>query len=386
VIGASTKKRKEGGKKKKKWKGTENIMSEPDLESVNSSEDVGSRWSSSDSTVSASANPKVVLITGVAGFIGSHCAEALLARGDIVVGIDEMNDYYDISIKESNVKLLSRLGQEAAERDGDEASHFIFVKEDICNREVVANLFEEHGVTHVLHLAARAGVRPSIDDPYIYVHSNVMGTVSLMELAAKRNVQNFVYASSSSVYGGSEKQVFSESDRVDNQVSQYAATKKACELFAATYHSLYNLNCTGLRFFTVYGPRGRPDMAPFKFTSRVLSGEPIQQYGDGTSARDYTEISDIVDGTIRAVDCPLGNETINLGKGSTTKLKDFISTVERVAGRRAIIEVLPDQPGDVPYTCADISKAERLLGYKPKVHFEEGISRFVNWYREHYQL
>ncbi|GBG28015.1 UDP-glucose 4-epimerase [Hondaea fermentalgiana] len=330
---------------------------------------------------------KVVFLTGVGGFIGSHTAEVLLERGDKVVGIDEMNDYYDVAIKRANIELLRRKAAEVAARDtSGETSHedlFVFAEADICERELVKSLFDEHNVTHVCHLAARAGVRPSIEDPFIYIHSNIVGTVSLMSIAAEHGVQNFVYASSSSVYGGSKKQVFAESDRVDNQVSQYAATKKSCELFAATYHSLYGLQSTGLRFFTVYGPRGRPDMAPYKFMNRIFNGITLQQYGDGSSARDYTYISDIVNGVVLAIDKPLGCEVVNLGKGNTCKLKEFISTIERLCGRKAKIEILPDQPGDVPYTCADTTKAAELLGYKPKVQLEEGLTKTVAWFRQY---
>jgi len=205
-----------------------------------------------------------------------------------------------------------------------------------------------------------------------------------MELSHKFGVKNFVFASSSSVYGGSKSTFFSEDEVVDHPVSPYAATKKACELLSYTYHQLYNLNVTGLRFFTVYGPRGRPDMAPFKFIDRVSRGVQIQQFGDGSSSRDYTYISDIVDGVVRAIDRPHPYQIFNLGKGSGTSLKEFIGLVEKHTGKTANKVVLPDQPGDVPYTCADVSKAERLLGYKSKISFEDGIQRTVRWYREAY--
>jgi UDP-glucuronate 4-epimerase len=205
-----------------------------------------------------------------------------------------------------------------------------------------------------------------------------------MELSHKFNVKNFVFASSSSVYGGSSSTYFSEDENVDNPVSPYAASKKACELLSYTYHHLYNLNVTGLRFFTVYGPRGRPDMAPFKFIDRVSRGLELQQFGDGSSSRDYTYISDIVDGVIRSIDRPHPYEVFNLGKGSGTSLKDFIDLVQKHVGKKANIKVMPDQPGDVPYTCADVSKAYRLLGYKSKVSFEEGIKRTALWYKQSY--
>jgi len=233
-------------------------------------------------------------------------------------------------------------------------------------------------------MAARAGVRPSIQDPYVYIHSNIKGTTHLMELSAKFGVKNFVFASSSSVYGGSKSTFFSEDEAVDNPVSPYAASKKSCELLAYTYHHLYQLNVTGLRFFTVYGPRGRPDMAPFKFIDRVSRGVEIQQFGDGTSSRDYTYIDDIVDGVVRSIDRPHPYEIFNLGKGSGTSLKDFIGIVEKHTGTKAKVRVMPDQPGDVPYTCADVSKARRMLGYKSKVPFDEGIRRTVEWYDKAY--
>lgn len=233
-------------------------------------------------------------------------------------------------------------------------------------------------------MAARAGVRPSIDDPFVYIHSNIKGTTQLMELSHKYGIQNFVFASSSSVYGGSKSTFFSESEVVDRPVSPYAASKKACELLAYTYHHLYQLNVTGLRFFTVYGPRGRPDMAPFKFIDRISRGVEIQQFGDGSSSRDYTYIDDIVDGIVRSIDRQHKYEIFNLGKGSGTSLKDFIDLVQVHVGRKANIKVMPDQPGDVPYTCADVSKAARMLGYTSKVTFEEGIRRTAQWYAKEY--
>jgi nucleoside-diphosphate-sugar epimerase len=241
-------------------------------------------------------------------------------------------------------------------------------------------LFEKERPQWVCHMAARAGVRPSIENPYVYIHSNIRGTTHLMELSHKFGVKNFVFASSSSVYGGSKSILFSEKDSVDSPVSPYAASKKACELLAYTYHHLYQLNVTGLRFFTVYGPRGRPDMAPFNFIDRISRGLELQQFGDGSSYRDYTYIDDIVDGVVRAIDRPYKYEIINLGKGNCTSLNDFLRIVQKHVGKKAIVKVLPDQPGDVPYTCADVSKAFELLGYRPTVSFDEGIRRTVDWY------
>jgi UDP-glucuronate 4-epimerase len=319
---------------------------------------------------------KKVLVTGGAGFIGSHVAEALLLRGDDVVIVDEMNDYYDVNIKKQNLELLRNAFPEAHRLS-------IYIG-DICDEELMLRIFETEQPTWVCHMAARAGVRPSIQDPYVYIHSNIKGTTHLMELSAKYGIQNFVFASSSSVYGGSKSTFFSEEEVVDNPVSPYAATKKACELLAYTYHHLYNLNVSALRFFTVYGPRGRPDMAPFKFIDRVSREVEIQQFGDGSSSRDYTYISDIVDGIVRSIDRPYPYEVFNLGKGSGTSLKDFIDLVQKYVGKTAIVRVMPDQPGDVPYTCADVSKAQMLLGYSSKVSFEEGIERTASWYKKSY--
>jgi len=319
---------------------------------------------------------KKVLVTGAAGFIGSWVADFLLGRGDDVVIVDELNDYYDVKIKEKNLKGLRS-------QYPDEKRLSIY-KGDICDENFMLSVFEKERPEWVCHMAARAGVRPSIQDPFVYIHSNIKGTTQLMELSHKFGVKNFVFASSSSVYGGSESTFFSEDESVDNPVSPYAASKKACELLAYTYHHLYKLNVSGLRFFTVYGPRGRPDMAPFKFIDRVTRGIEIQQFGDGTSSRDYTYISDIVDGVVRAIDRPHEYEVFNLGKGDGTSLKEFIDLVQKHTGKEAIIKVMPDQPGDVPYTCADVSKAYQMLGYKSKVPFEEGIRRTAKWYKEEY--
>jgi len=325
--------------------------------------------------VAAHTGYKKVLVTGGAGFIGSNVAEYLLERGDDVVIVDEVNDYYDTTIKEGNLKLLQD------KMEGQEGRLSIY-RGDICDDAFMLDVFEKERPEWVCHMAARAGVRPSIQDPYIYIHSNIRGTTNLMELSHKFNVQNFVFASSSSVYGGSSSTYFSEDENVDNPVSPYAASKKACELLSYTYHHLYNLNVSALRFFTVYGPRGRPDMAPFKFIDRVSRGLELQQFGDGSSSRDYTYISDIVDGIVRAVDHPHPYEIFNLGKGNGTSLKEFISLVQKHVGKKANIKVMPDHPGDVPYTCADVSKAYRLLGYKAQVPFEEGIRRTAAWYKE----
>lgn len=313
-----------------------------------------------------------VLVTGGAGFIGSHVCEALLRRGNRVVVVDEMNDYYDMRLKHYNLSIL---------KSSYDSSQLEVYSGDICDDDFLANIFEREALTHIMHLAARAGVRPSIHDPSLYVRTNVDGTSKLLDLARRYEIKNFVFASSSSVYGGSLKNVLSESDVVSKPVSPYAATKITCELLAFTFHHLYGLNTTGLRFFTVYGPRGRPDMAPFKFIDRIARGVPIQQYGDGTTSRDYTYITDIVDGVVSALDKPLGYEILNLGNGRPFELSKFIGIVECAVGKPAVIELLPNQPGDVDRTCANIDRAKELLGYSPKVSFEEGITRTVDWYK-----
>jgi len=319
---------------------------------------------------------KKVLVTGGAGFVGSSTAAFLLERGDAVVIVDEMNDYYDVRIKEQNLRRLRDICPDK--------ERLTIYKGDICDEEFMLALFEKERPQWVCHMAARAGVRPSIQDPFVYIHSNIRGTTHLMELSHRFGVKNFVFASSSSVYGGSKSTYFSEEENVDNPVSPYAASKKACELLAYTYHHLYKLNVTGLRFFTVYGPRGRPDMAPFKFIDRVSRGVEMQQFGDGSSSRDYTYIDDIVDGVVRAIDRPYPYQVFNIGKGSGTSLKEFISIVEKHVGKKAIKKIMPDQPGDVPYTCADVSKAYDLLGYAATVPFDEGIRRTVEWYSTEY--
>jgi len=348
-------------------------ISSDEEHSIDSNSDVELRRSAE--RVEPHTGYKKVLVTGGAGFIGSSTAQFLLERGDDVVIVDEVNDYYDVTLKEENLhRLVSTYGMKRVK----------VYRADICDETSMNKIFEDERPEWVCHMAARAGVRPSIKDPYVYIHSNIKGTTHLMELSHRFKVKNFVFASSSSVYGGSKSTLFSEEENVDNPVSPYAASKKACELLAYTYHHLYKLNISALRFFTVYGPNGRPDMAPFMFIDRISRGEEIKQFGDGSSSRDYTFISDIVDGIVRAIDRPHPYEVFNLGKGDGTSLKEFIYLVQKHTGQEAKIKVMPDQPGDVPYTCADVRKARNLLGYQATVSFEEGIMETAKWYKESY--
>jgi len=313
-----------------------------------------------------------ILVTGCAGFIGSHVAEELLKRGDSVVGVDNINDYYDVKFKKQNLEILKKY------------PGFVFYKEDICDYGALKKIFEKEKPDKIVHLAARAGVRPSIEKPLLYEEVNVKGTLNLLGLAKDCKVKSFVFASSSSVYGNQKKIPFSETDNVDNPISPYAATKKAGELLCHTYHHLYSMKIACLRFFTVYGPRGRPDMAPYLFVQGVMGGTPITKYGDGKSKRDYTFIADIVKGVIAAVDKELEFEIINLGNNKPVELNEFISIVEKLTGKKAVINSMPMQPGDVNITYADIRKAKKLLGYKPETGFEAGMQIFVEWYKKNH--
>lgn len=313
---------------------------------------------------------KTVLVTGVAGFIGSHVAERLLLRGDAVIGIDNFNDYYPVANKERNVHALATYPR------------FQLVRGDICDRSLIEGLFRSGTITHVAHLAARAGVRPSIQDPFIYEEANVRGTLTLLEVARQYPVVNTVITSSSSVYGNSTRIPFREDDSAtDRPISPYAASKKATEVLSYTYHQLYKMNINVVRPFTVYGPRGRPDMAPWMFLSSALAGVPIKKFGNGETRRDYTFIDDFVSGFVGAIDTQTGYEIFNLGNSSTVSLNEAIATIEAVTGRSLIIEPLPQQPGDVDLTNADIDKAKRLLGYNPVTSFREGMQRFYEWFR-----
>jgi UDP-glucuronate 4-epimerase len=312
-----------------------------------------------------------VLVTGAAGFIGFHTCMGLLARGDNVVIIDELNDYYDTKLKQSNLDVLTQTyGTERVR---------IYIG-DLCDQALVRRVIKDTKPISIIHLAARAGVRPSIINPLLYIHSNITATTVLLEACRQYSITKFVYASSSSVYGGSTKETFSEEDIVDCPVSPYAATKKSCELLAHTYHHLYHLDVIGLRFFTVYGPRGRPDMAPFKFMDRIAKGLAIDQFGDGNSSRDYTYIDDIVQGVLLSLDKGQGCQVYNLGNGNPIFLKDFIGIIEGLVGKKANINYMPNQPGDVPRTCANITKAQTLLGYQPTTPLDQGLKKTWEWY------
>ena len=310
-----------------------------------------------------------ILVTGAAGFIGYHLSQRLLGRGDEVVGIDNLNDYYPVVLKEARLREIT-----------DPA--FRFVKMDIADREALPKLFEAEKFDAVVNLAAQAGVRYSIENPWAYVDSNLVGFVNILECCRHYPVRHLVYASSSSVYGGNEKTPFSEEDKVDNPVSLYAATKKSNELMASCYCKLYGIRATGLRFFTVYGPWGRPDMSPMLFASAISEGRPIKVFNHGDMMRDFTYIDDIIEGVVRVLDkAPAMHEVYNIGCSSPVKLMDFISEIEGALGRPAEKIMLPMQPGDVYQTYADTSKLERDMGYKPGITLHEGIGHFIDWYK-----
>jgi UDP-glucuronate 4-epimerase len=319
-----------------------------------------------------------ILVTGAAGFIGSSVAHALLARGDSVIGIDNLNNYYDVALKQAR---LSRLTGQAG---------FTFRKLDVSDKDGVLALAKDFpGIDGVIHLAAQAGVRHSLIDPYSYVTSNVMGQMVMLELARRlKGLKHFVYASSSSVYGGNTKTPFSVDDPVEKPVSLYAATKRTDELFGHTYAHLFAIPMTGLRFFTVYGPWGRPDMAAYLFTRAIIAGEPIKVFNRGEMWRDFTYIDDIVNGVVRALDRPAtGTPPVrlyNLGNNKVEKLTDYIAAIERALQRKAVMRMEPMQPGDVPMTSADIEASRRDLGYEPTTPISVGIPKFVDWYKDHH--
>ena len=321
-----------------------------------------------------------VLVTGVAGFVGSHVARALLARGESVVGIDNFSDYYDPVLKFARVKPLR------------EMAGFTFVEGDISDRETMLALADRHGdLDRIVHLAAQPGIRHSKIDPYIYVQTNVMGHLVLLELARRMGPQlrHLVYASSSSVYGGNDKIPFAVGDRVDHPVSLYAATKRSGELMTETYVHQYGLRATGLRYFTVYGPWGRPDMSPYIFARAIHEGRTIPLYHHGRLKRDFTYIDDIVAGTLAALDRPpesAGHRLYNLGGSRSEEIRDVIALFEKALGRKAVIELKPGEPGDMPETAADIDATTRDFGWTPKVTVQQGIPLFVDWFKEYNRL
>ena len=341
-----------------------------------------------------SSNTRKVLITGVAGFIGFHLSRRLLAEGWQVIGIDVVNDYYSVSLKEDRLKIL------------EAHPAFTFNRIDLCDDAAVRNVFQTSGIDSsvpVVHLAAQAGVRYGIQNPGAYIKSNVIGYFNMLESCRAVKSPHFLYASSSSVYGGNRKLPFTTHDNVDHPISFYAATKKSNELIAHVYSYTYGLPTTGLRFFTVYGPWGRPDMALFIFTKSILEGKPIPVYNDGIMFRDFTYIDDIVDGITRLIDrAPLGNSTwdgmtpdpatswapymvYNIGNHRSEKLLDFISIIENAVGKKAIIDFQPLQTGDVEATYADIDDLQRDVGFVPKTTIREGIPKFVQWYQDYYK-
>ncbi|WP_038019214.1 NAD-dependent epimerase [Thermithiobacillus tepidarius DSM 3134] len=335
--------------------------------------------------------PRKVLVTGAAGFIGYHLSQRLLARGDAVVGIDNLNDYYEVGLKQAR---LARLEGQAG---------FRFRRLDLADRAAVAELFAEGGFDVVVNLAAQAGVRYSLENPAAYIDSNLVGFGNVLEGCRQGGVKHLVYASSSSVYGANTRMPFSTHDNVDHPVSLYAASKKANELMAHSYSHLFGLPCTGLRFFTVYGPWGRPDMAYFSFTRKILAGEPIPVFNHGQMQRDFTYIDDIVEGIVRVMehipspdpvwsgDAPdpassyAPYRVYNIGNNQPVALLHFIETLEQALGRKAQLELLPFQPGDVQATYADINDLEQAVGFRPATPLADGLARFVAWYRDYYR-
>ena len=333
-----------------------------------------------------------ILVTGAAGFVGFHVARALLARGGEVVGIDNLNGYYDPQLKKDRLAQLTGL------------PGFSFLHMDLADRPAMAQLFSDHRFERVAHLGAQAGVRFSIDNPHAYIDSNVSGFLNILEGCRHSGVGHLVFASSSSVYGANESVPFSESDNVDHPVSLYAATKKSNELMAHVYARMFNLPVTGLRFFTVYGPWGRPDMAYFSFTKDILEGRPIKVFNHGQLARDFTYIDDIVEGVVRALDHIAAPDTAwsgqtpdpatssapfriyNIGNNNPVKLLDFIATIESALGKKAHMEMLPMQPGDVMQTFAGIDRLQDAVGFRPSTPLAQGIGHFVRWYRSYYRV
>lgn len=335
---------------------------------------------------------RLILVTGVAGFIGFHVAKRLIARGDHVLGLDNINDYYDVRLKQSRLAQLTPL------------PGFQFVKLDLANRQGMKELFADQPIKSVIHLAAQAGVRYSLVNPHAYTDSNIEGFMNVLEGCRHARVKHLVYASSSSVYGGNTRMPFSIHDNVDHPVSLYAASKKANELMAHCYAHLYSIPCTGLRFFTVYGPWGRPDMALFLFTKAILDGTPIEVFNHGKMRRDFTYIDDIVEGVVLTLDRPAAPNPVwsgedpdpgtsaaparvyNIGNHQPVELLRFIEVLEQTLGKKAQKNLMPLQPGDVPATYADIDDLSRDVGFKPSIPIEVGIPRFIEWYRDYYKI
>ncbi len=336
---------------------------------------------------------KRVLVTGSAGFIGHGVVKKLLNRGDYVVGIDNINSYYEIDLKHGRLKdcginiedieYLKRLRS-------SKYDNYSFIKLDLEDKTALDTLFKREKFTHICHLAAQAGVRYSLKNPHEYINSNIVGFMNILECCRYSDIESLSYASSSSVYGLNKKQPFSTDDRVDTPISLYAATKKSNELMAYTYSHLFNIPSTGVRFFTVYGPWGRPDMAPFLFTRAILESRAIDLFNGGELERDFTYIDDIVDGVLLIIDSPPSTKPpykiYNIGNGSPVKLMDFISTLEDKLGEKAKLNLVGMQPGDVYSTYADISELYSDFGYKPKVNIKDGVSNFIDWYIEFYKL
>ena len=312
---------------------------------------------------------KKFLITGAAGFIGSHLCERLISDNQFVVGLDNFDPFYDRKIKESNIKTLKK------------SDKFKLIEGDIKGTACVDSICKD-GIDMIVHLAAKAGVRPSIADPLGYADCNINGTTVLLEAARKFNIKKFIFASSSSVYGNNKKVPFSETDNVDYPISPYAATKKAGELICHTYHHLYKMNITCLRYFTVYGPRQRPDLAIHKFAKLIEQGNPIPVFGDGSMMRDFTYIDDIIDGTVAAMEKCDGFEIYNLGESKPVRLDKLVEGLEKALGKKAVIDRKPVPPGDVERTFADITKANKRLGYNPDTDITAGLAKFVAWLRE----
>ena len=332
-----------------------------------------------------------ILVTGAAGFIGFHLALYLTERGDRVIGIDNINDYYDPSLKMSRLAILKR------------SNRFSFLKIDVANKQAMEKLFADNSFDAVVHLAAQAGVRYSLENPHAYMESNIVGFLNVLEGVRHSAIKHLVYASSSSVYGANTLQPFSEHHNIDHPVSLYAASKKANELMAHSYSHLYGLTTTGLRFFTVYGPWGRPDMAYFMFTKNILNDQPINIFNNGDMARDFTYIDDIVEGVVAVMDNPpeanplwdgdspdpassyVNYRIFNIGNNNPVRLMDFVETIETALGKKAIKNFMPMQAGDVPSTYADISELQTAVGFVPKTSIQQGINQFVDWYQDYYR-